>query len=115
MQSALVSSPVLGRPTFSVAQLPRAGRASRTPVVTRAAAIAAEDVPDMGKRVRISPSSSSSPAANVADSKIATPSSVIGRFHASGEDGCWQMCAEGGVSVAVAVLACIPSCLGHRP
>ncbi|CAL5218887.1 g625 [Coccomyxa viridis] len=50
MQSALVSSPVVGRPSFAVAQLPRASRASRTSLVTRAAAIAAEDVPDAAKR-----------------------------------------------------------------
>ena len=51
MQSALVLTPVGARPSFSVAQLPKAGRASRTALVTRAAAITADEVPDMGKRV----------------------------------------------------------------
>ena len=62
MQSALVSSPVVVRPRFSVAQLPTAGRASRSSVVTQAAAIAAEDVPDMGKRVSMIAQSCSGPA-----------------------------------------------------
>ena len=51
MQSALVLTPVGARPSFSVAQLPKAGRASRTALVTRAAAITADEVPDMSKRV----------------------------------------------------------------
>ena len=51
MQSALVLTPVGARPSFSVAQLPKAGRASRNALVTRAAAITADEVPDMGKRV----------------------------------------------------------------
>ncbi|CAK0779532.1 hypothetical protein CVIRNUC_004795 [Coccomyxa viridis] len=50
MQSALVLTPVGARPIFSVAQLPKAGRASRNALVTRAAAITADEVPDMGKR-----------------------------------------------------------------
>ena len=69
MQSALVSSPVVGRPSSVVAQLPKAGRASRTSLVTRAAAIAAEDVPDAAKRVSQPKCSSSSPAAGLADSR----------------------------------------------
>ncbi len=69
MQSALVSSPLAARPRFGVAQLPKAGRPSRTAVVTQAAAIAAEDVPDMGKRVSVHPPLSSSPAARLADSR----------------------------------------------
>lgn len=69
MQSALVSSPLVARPRFGVAQLPKAGRPSRTGVVTQAAAIAAEDVPDMSKRVSVRPRPSSSPAADLADSR----------------------------------------------
>lgn len=69
MQSAIVSSPVVGRPSFAVAQLPRASRASRTSLVTRAAAIAAEDVPDAAKRVSNLWGSSSSLAADLADSR----------------------------------------------
>ena len=69
MQSALVSSPVVGRPSFAVAQLPKAGRASRTSLVTRAAAIAAEDVPDAAKRVSYPQGLISSLAADLADSR----------------------------------------------
>lgn len=56
MQSALIASPVGQRPGVFGSQLRTSAPSStarvlRTPVKTRAAAIAAEDVPDMAKRV----------------------------------------------------------------
>lgn len=57
MQSALVASPVgqkagvFGTQVRKPVNLP--ARALRAPVLTRAAAIAAEDVPDMSKRVML--------------------------------------------------------------